>query len=848
MRSKAIHFSVVVSTLLLLMAMVPYVLDFSSPIELSSQSPDFDRAIKPKLLRLPSGRLIAVYNDALEMDASRYVYDTKADVLRPARDVFARYCESKTDDCSLEENWTEAVNLSNTAMLSSIDTDWDGTLDGDASRKPYMGDTEKANVFSAGNRAVITWVGAYCPDGDPLAQGLQATVQRTVTYQERRDREVPFKCMWTTWSANGGTSWALPVQLSSGIRDAKQDVHRGLGSGHWGIVWQEDPLGLALGEAEGPGDGASGAQTSKGTDIWYAFADPAWADPDPGDGLGIWHEPLRLTDNMTGTVPSGSRILVRDVNGVQVANDQIEGGITGASRANLTLVDDSARSGQRIAVVAYEEGKGGQGEDEGKYVRMHTFAWNQAAAANPAGCLISDPMEHSRRVRIVTQTGVGKTNGLRLAVFWRQGLIPQGGPADIMLRMGFASKIDSGVSGLGFGQLVPAVDPGCETSDYPQTLALQNAPGLNISSQTPVAGAVNLFDPTGTYDLEGARAHRAVLRGDDLYVGWTYTPDTIVAQTTNLANYNFWIRHYDDAAGTWGAPFNLSEVNDVGIDVREPRLVGMPGNGPGCADSSNPADPADCQAKGTLVAAWGTAKNVYEHLGGAVDYEIYYRRTTDKAATFSETTIVPGRGSKSRAEAQLKTTPDGNTIYSIFSEKSLDDTNAVFAMATPVAPSADIIVSGTVADNRVAKGSAVKLQMSVSNRGPQIARQVIATATLPEGMEMTGVPDCPVSGKTMTCSISTMTAGTTRKYSFSAAAMEAGAQNVSFEATSDTADPVAADNAHLVSLNVMTDPTVEDSGSGGGCVVNNRSPVDPVLPLLLVMAAGWVGLRRFLQQ
>ena len=70
MRSKAIHFSVVVSTLLLLMAMVPYVLDFSSPIELSSQSPDFDRAIKPKLLRLPSGRLIAVYNDALEMDAA----------------------------------------------------------------------------------------------------------------------------------------------------------------------------------------------------------------------------------------------------------------------------------------------------------------------------------------------------------------------------------------------------------------------------------------------------------------------------------------------------------------------------------------------------------------------------------------------------------------------------------------------------------------------------------------------------------------------------------------------------------------------------------------------------------
>ncbi len=848
MRFKAILFPVVVSALLLLMAMAPHVLDFPSPVSLSSQSPDFEQAIKPKLLRLSNGRLIAVYNDAVEMDATRFVYDTKADALRPARDVFARYCESKSADCALEENWSPAVNLSNTAMLSSIDTDWDGTLDGDASRKPYMGDSEKANAFSAGNRAVITWVSAYCPDGDPTAQGLQSTVQRTVTYQERLDREVPFKCLWSAWSANGGTSWSQALQLSSGIRDAKQDVHRGLGSGHWAIVWQEDPLGLALGEAEGPGDGASGAKTSKGTDIWYAFADPAWADPDPADGLGIWHEPLRLTDNMTATVPSGSRVLVRDVFGVQVANDQIEGGIAGASRANLSLVDDSDRSGQRIAVVAYEETKGGQGEEEGKFVRMHTFPWNQVQASNPAGCLISDPMETSRRVRVVTQKGVGKSNGLRLAVFWRQGTIAQGGPADIMLRMGFASKTDNEVSGLGFAQLQPAVDPACETSDYPETVAIQNLPGLNISSQTPVATSANLSDATGTFDFEGARAHRAVLRGDDLYLGWTYTPDTVVAQTTNLANYNYWIRHYDDAAGAWGVPFNLSEVNDVAIDVREPRLVGMPGNGPGCSDPSNPTDSSDCQAKGTLVAVWGTAKNVYEHIGGSVDYEIYYRRTTDKAATFSETTVVPGRGNNARAEAQIKTSPDGNKIFSIFSEQSPAGRNAVLAMAIPVMPSADVIVSGSVKDTRVAKGATVKFQMSISNRGPQIARQVVATATLPEGMDMTGVPDCPVSGKTMACSIRYMTAGTTKHYSFSAAALDAGAQNVSFEVTSETSDPVAVDNAQQVSLNVMIDPTVEGASGGGGCVVNNRSPADPVLPLLLLMAVTWVGLRRFWQQ
>lgn len=113
---------------------------------------------------------------------------------------------------------------------------------------------------------------------------------------------------------------------------------------------------------------------------------------------------------------------------------------------------------------------------------------------------------------------------------------------------------------------------------------------------------------------------------------------------------------------------------------------------------------------------------------------------------------------------------------------------------------------------------------------------------------MTGVPDCPVSGKTMACAIRNMTAGTTKHYSFSAAAVDAGAQNVSFEVTSETSDPVEADNVQQVSLNVMTDPTVESTSGGGGCVVNNRSPADPVLPLLLLMAVTWVGLRRFWQQ
>ena len=63
------------------------------------------------------------------------------------------------------------------------------------------------------------------------------------------------------------------------LRDAKQDAHSGnvttdpasasYRKGQVVISWQEDPQGLQLGEADGPGDGASGAQVNGGTGIWY---------------------------------------------------------------------------------------------------------------------------------------------------------------------------------------------------------------------------------------------------------------------------------------------------------------------------------------------------------------------------------------------------------------------------------------------------------------------------------------------------------------------------------------------------------------------------------------------------
>ena len=137
----------------------------------------------------------------------------------------------------------------------------------------------------------------------------------------------------------------------------------------------------------------------------------------------------------------------------------------------------------------------------------------------------------------------------------------------------------------GPANLFPEVDSGCETSVYEEAIVLDNTDPLNVSSNTPIATEANLADATGANSVENARAHRALLRGDDLYVGYTYTENDALAQSKRpRANYNFWMRRFDAAAGTWASPKNLSRIRNLNVDAKEPRLMGTPGDGPNCPD------------------------------------------------------------------------------------------------------------------------------------------------------------------------------------------------------------------------------------------------------------------------
>jgi len=668
-------------------------LEVGSSITLSSgtgdKTFDADRAAKVKILRMGNGTLVSVYGDAAGED----VYDVKAQAERPARDIFVRTCNSTMSDCDSQDDWSDAVNISQTAGLTSATTAWHGE---DFPTEAFFGDSDKPNVFNNGSRVVLTWNDKYCPGGD----------QNSVTYLELDQREVPYSCQYVSVSLDNGATWSASQQLSSGSRDAKQDVNKGSDAA-WVITWQEDPEGLQLGDAEGPGEGASGANVSNGTDIWYS----ALSSDNLNAGMAF-PEPVRLTNNYT---QDGMN---------QGAPTLLESGSEGAARANTALIGGTV-------LVAYEETKGTAGLDSGKYIRYHLFPFGSPPSsceddpANPGeclvgatgevrpavddparlGCIISDPDENARRVRFFAQGTPGEESGIKFFVFWKQGLFDQGGPSDIMGRSGIVPEGETGgMFGFRPQDLSPSIiaptattlgdtPDGClvRGDDDMGTGAFGGDQGINLSAATPDGG--DLGAGTSDIDIENALAHRGLIRGDFLALGYSYTPDWAVATYTDQENYDFWIRTSTDGGATWTDPVDLTsesisalaeelDLPETGINVREPRIVKTPGNGSGCPSGDpmggDTTNEEHCSAGGTFVIAWGTQLNTYEHLGGAEDIDIFITRTTNRGMSYEPVKRLAG-GDSIQLESQLRPTPDGKRIFSVWNEDVENGVDAKFA-------------------------------------------------------------------------------------------------------------------------------------------------------------------------
>ena len=670
-------------------AYAAYQITVNTPIAVS----DGTMGDKPKLQRAGDGTLVVAYGDSPV--GAGMVYDVKAAEERTARDIFVKTCKPTTTPvvktCDNYADWSAPINVSNSALLQSTGTfDWQGTM---GNPSTYPGDIDKANIKTSGPMMVLTWVSKYCPGGN----------QRAIQYLERDSRVIPFSCTYTSYSTNKGSTWSAPIQLSSGERDAIQDASSGnigtdstnlvtYNKGQINISWQEDPQGLQLGEADGPGDGASGANVNGGTDVWYAYAtvDLSVAAT-PADDF-VLTPAVRLTDNQTGFGINGSVNYIYDGAGVNVAEGLIEKGQAGAARPNIGMVSTTS-------IIAYEETKGSVGLDDGKFIRYHAFPYN-TPAGNSVGCVISDPLKNARRVRFLTQspTDAGP-GGIQIGIFWKEGSYDKGGPSDIRVRRG--------MGGLQPSNMVPTVDTAnCVTSDYATAIGLTSAKGDNISSKAPTATAANLTDDTELNYTENALAHRGVLRGQDMWIGYSYTSD-LVKLWAQLDNYNFWIRKFNKTTG-WDNPKNVTNITDKNINVREPRIFGTPKSNQTTCPTGIPTDPtttnmADCQNANVVYLAWGTQTNVspYDPVGGQ-DLGEFITVSMDSAATFSpvvKLSTVQGvvYGDVEAAyESQPVTRPDGTRFYSVWNQKNLT-TNATVAeyvsgnvaqVADPVPPPA----------------------------------------------------------------------------------------------------------------------------------------------------------------
>ena len=227
---------------------------------------------------------------------------------------------------------------------------------------------------------------------------------------------------------------------------------------------------------------------------------------------------------------------------------------------------------------------------------------------------------------------------------------------------------------------------GCYTTEG----ALGNVNGWNLSAETENGG--DLLAWSDDNNSEDARAHRGVMSGDFIMLGYSYTPDWAVARYTDLENYEFWVRTSTNGGTTWTNPKDLTSTTsamlaaerglaDYGVNVKEPRIVKTPGHGPECP-TGIPADPTTtnpehCRAPSTVLLAWGSETNVYEHLGGSEELDIFVTRTTNKGASYEPVQRLAGEPAMGEGESQLQITPDGKRVWATWFQEDAGTSDAM---------------------------------------------------------------------------------------------------------------------------------------------------------------------------
>ena len=661
-----------------------------------------DDTNKVKILRLPDKTLISVYGQSQFM--ANDAYDVKSREVRKPWDLVVQYSIDEG------ETWSSPMNFDNTAMFSSAlgiiepsgppplypaGSANEGYVDlaSDPRVVSYPGDSDKPQVFNSGNNIVVTWNSKYCPANPTLPPGEQ----RFITYLELNGITIPYACLWVSrlqWNSSLQQFNAVgdlgelykTEQLTSGFRDVKQDVPIPQKTG-FAVVWQEDPLGLQLGGSDGPGSGASGAQTTGGTDLFYMALDTnnnSTVDFIAND----WSTPVRFTKNQESTGELNGPDRTSHGPGIY------ETGKASASRANIRLIG-------RRALIAWEERKSTTGIDDGKYIRYHSWPEFTNTADFPInGCIISKPDENGRRVRVLTQALSSGQTGIVFA--YKQGEYSEGGPSDIMIRRAVGGfdpihilpAVDSTVVGV-YGEKCRAhVNNQDEDNIGDDELVddplndVTNSPAINFSGSEIYNGYPGMAESatTGLNPYENALAHRGQMKGENVVIGFSHTPDQARFDfLSDSVPYNFYIKSSQDGGATWSPAINFSNLTEEsGVSVREPRIVGTSSTGPGCTDPNNVTDITDCQNTQIMYIGFGLQANV-TNIDVTEDVDIYMGVTHNGGLSYSPIQhITAGNviGGMPDAvpdfETQLKVRPDGQQAFVVWTSAPVATDDVAF--------------------------------------------------------------------------------------------------------------------------------------------------------------------------
>jgi MYXO-CTERM domain-containing protein len=677
--------------------------------------------------------------------------------------------------------------------------------------EPFVVTNNKPNIFvppigvlnaGKGANALLTWTSSDCEGS--AAQKINTNLVPLT------GKNQPYMCLWAARSTDGGANWLPPQRLTDGSMDPDEDVPAGSvqytsdtgSSGHFAISYQADPKGLQLGDAEGSGDGASGANVSPGTNIWYTYLSKAAFEAGTAFPAAV-----QVSDN-TSTAT----------------------GAPGASRANLAISGSTA-------IMAYEETKGDG--TSGKQIIYHSFpASTTTLATIQAGTGISNTANNARRVRFLVQgnealdpagdrdgdAADGDTKGVHVLLLWRETTLTTAAAAsDVVVRRGIKNT---------------ALRPG--STGFLATDVLADT-------------AINLSDPGAASLADNSLAQRGVLRGDFAAIAYDMTPNKAAADATPpTATYNLYVKRSTDGGDTWSAARQMSNVTDPAIRVVEPRLVGTPGtiklpNGTATADAS------DVQDRNVMFVSWGTETNS----ATPVPLDIYITRTIDQGVNYERVQML-AEGVTEQSEAQLRAPPDGKTLGALWMQRDAT-TGAVdvfYRNGSEITGLPDPDLNLTATGASFAANGQGQVTFTILNQGAGDARHVVLTGTAPAGLTIAGTSDatlCSVKGAVLTCTIPEILAGGSRAISLNVTSATEGTYALAATVSGDVVETDAADNAATATVTVSatvapTDGTVvsgDDGSSWGGCAAaTGQMPFDPVLPLLAALGLAGLGVRR----